>query len=382
LPGGKPPTKIVEIVRETVTLDTQAVQSDIFEAGTKADGTPYKIGFIDVPDFYLDSAAVRRNDPNPRSVTSDTRKKLKEFVENKVDAVVLDLRSNGGGVLHEAIEMTGLFLGPGVVVQTKDEASSYPVRRENNPATPCEWTGPLVVITNKLSASASEIFSGAIKDYGRGLIVGDSATLGKGTIQQVIDLTPPFMMGQEYGDAKVTVGGFYRPSGITTQGTGVPVDIVLPSRSDVMEGYTEADLDNMLTLRRVDAANFTPKQYVTPQIIADLKKRSDARIRECEEFAKLFEKIVLLKESQTKRVTPLNEAKYMAEEKRSTSEESEDEELEEMLNKDKRIKRDFYVDEVLAITVDYLTIAGEMGISFPKERTIQPRRSFLGQFGL
>jgi len=385
LPGGKAPAKIVEIVREKVSLDTQAVQSEIFEAGTKPDGTPYKIGFVDVPDFYLDSDALRQGNRNAKSVTSDTRKKLKEFVANGVDAVVLDLRYNGGGVLHEAIEMTGLFLGAGVVVQVKDEARRSPIPRENPASTPIEWTGPLVVITNKFSASASEIFSGAIKDHGRGLIVGDSTTLGKGTVQQVIDLNPTIMMGLgEYGSAKVTIQGFYRASGISTQGIGVPVDMTLPSRSDVMEGFTEADLDNVLSLRRVEAAGFTPKQLVTPPIIAELRKRSDARIRASEDFAKLFDTIATLKENQAKRAIPLHEAKYMAEEKRSAAKESDDEELEDMLNRDKKIKRDFYVDEVLAITVDYVKVARETGIAFPRERTFQPRqpRLGLGLFGL
>ena len=382
LPGGKGPPKIVELVRETVTLDSQAVQSEIFEAGTKADGTPYKIGFIDIPDFYLDTDAVRRGVPNHKSVTSDTRKKLREFVENNVDAVVIDLRYNGGGVLHEAIEMAGLFLGPGVVVQVKDDTRPRPIPRENPATTPTEWTGPLVVITNKFSASASEIFSGAIKDYGRGLLVGDSTTLGKGTVQQVIEMSPPMMMGlSDYGSAKVTIQGFYRPNGVTTQGIGVPVDIVLPSRSDVMEGFREADLDNMLSLAKVVAAPFTPRPFVTSQIIADLKKRSDARIRESEEFAQLFDKINALKENQVKRATTLNEAKYMEEEKRAKADEADDEELEDLLNRDKKIKRDFYVDEVLAITVDYMKIAQETGMAFPRERTAQPRQQRFGLFG-
>ena len=379
LPRGEGPSKIVEIVRDNVTLDAQAVQSEIFDAGTKADGTPYKIGFIELPDFYLDMDALKRRDPHPRSATSDTRKKLKEFVEANIDAVVLDLRYNGGGSLHEAIELTGLFLGAGVVVQTKDESSSRPQPRANNDPS-CDWTGPLIVITNKFSASASEIFSGAIKDYRRGLIIGDSTTLGKGTVQQVIELSEKIMMGSgNYGSAKITIQGFYRPSGITTQGIGVPADIILPSLSDVMEGVSEAELDNVLSLRRVDAVNFSPRPYITPQIITGLKRQSDLRVRANDDFTKLLDKILAYKENRVKRTIPLNETKYMEEEKRLNTDELEREEFEDLLSKEKKIKRDFYVDEVLAITVDYLKITQELGVAFPKERTTQnTRRSWFG----
>jgi len=374
LPDGRTPSKIVEIVRDTVTLEDQAVQRDIFEVGRKADGTPHKVGFIQLPGFYRDTGALQRREPGARSATSDTKKILKELVENNVDVVVLDLRYNGGGSLEEAIELTGLFLGSGVVVQVKDEVGSRPRPRANSDPS-CDWTGPLVVVTNKFSASASEIFAGAIKDYRRGLIVGDSTTLGKGTVQHVIDLSERIMMGGgDFGLAKITIQGFYRPSGITTQGIGVAADIVLPSGSDVREGITEAELDNALSLKRVDAVIFTPKQYVTPQIVAELKRRSDIRIRESEDFTKLLDQIVAYKDSRSKRVIPLNEAKYLEEEKRSNSSEWEREELEDLFSKEKKIRRNFYVDEVLAITVDYLNVAQESGVMFPTERTVQPPR--------
>ena len=378
LPGGRGPARIIEIIREEVTLDDQAAQWEIFEAGIRADGTPYRIGFIDLPDFYLDMTAVRAREPNPRSATADVREILRNFVEENVDAVVLDLRSNGGGSLQEAISVSGLFLGPGVVVQTQDGGSRP--RQEGNSDIGTEWTGPLVVITNKFSASASEIFAGAIKDYRRGLVIGDSSTLGKGTVQSVMSLNFAQGMGS-LGSAKVTIRGFYRPSGITTQGVGVDADIVLPSLTGAIENATEADLDNALTFGRIAPANFTPRQLVAPQLVAELQRRSGTRIRENEEFARLQERIALAREARARRATPLNEERYMEEIRRFNADEWEREELEDMLlSREQRINRDFYVDEVLAITVDYMKATAELGIAFPRERTVQaqPRRTWFG----
>ena len=388
LPGGKGPSKIVEIVREEITLDDQAARSIVFEAGTKADGTPYKIGFIELPDFYFDMEAGKRGEANPRSATADVKKILNEFVAENVDAVVLDLRYNGGGVLQEAIGITGLFLGAGVVVQVKDEVSGRAQPRGNTAeSTSTEWTGPLVVLTNKFSASASEILSGAIKDHRRGLIVGDSTSHGKGTVQSVRDLSERLFAGNtsSYGWGKITIQGYYRPSGVSPQGVGVEADIVLPSLSDAMEGVREADLDNALTLRQVAAApGFAPRQYVSPQIIAELRRRSNQRIAECADFAKQLDRIVAYRESRARRATPLNEEKYMEEIKRFNTDEWEREELEDMLSKDKKIKRDFYVEEVLSLTVDYIKVMQELGIAFPRERTVPQQtrqRSWLGGLG-
>jgi len=385
LPGGKGPSKIVEIVRDEVILEDQAARSEIFESGIKADGTPYRIGFIILPDFYLDMTALRRREADARSASADVRKLLREFVAANVDAVVIDLRYNTGGSLEESIPVAGLFLGPGIVVQVRDDSNNRPQQRSNNTDVGTEWTGPLVVLTNKFSASASEIFAGAIKDHRRGLIVGDSITLGKGSVQNVTDLSNRLALGMSslgsLGSAKVTIQGWYRPSGITTQGIGVDADIILPSLTDAMENVAEADLDNTLTFQRIPPANFTPGQLVSPQLVAELQRRSNARIRENEDFAKQQERITLYRESRARRSTPLNEAKYMEEMQRFNTDEWEREELEEGLSREKKIERDFFVDEVLEITVDYIKAAAEMGIVFPRERTVQPqppRRSLFG----
>ena len=380
LPGGKGPAKIVEIVRDEIKLDDQAAHSEIFDAGLKPDGTPYRIGFIELPDFYFDMQAARQRSDNIRSATADVKKILNDFVAAEVDAVVLDLRYNGGGVLQEAIGITNLFLGAGVVVQVKDESNSRPQPRGTSDPS-AEWTGPLVVLTNKFSASASEILAGAIQDYQRGLIVGDSTSHGKGTVQSVLDLNNRLVVTNKLGSGKITIQGYYRPSGFSPQGVGVLADIVLPSFTDAMEGIMESDLDNALTLQRVAAApGLTPKQFVSPQIVEELRRRSNQRVAECEDFARQLERIAAYRDARARRITPLNKEKFIEEVNRFNTDEWEREEFEDLVNKERRVKRDYYIEEVLAITVDYLKAAQEFGIAFPKERTIRSpqRRQLLG----
>ncbi|GHT18207.1 tail-specific protease [Planctomycetales bacterium] len=369
--------QVIEITRDEVTLEDSAAQKEIFEFGEKPDGSPYKIGFIELPDFYLDMDALRRGDPNARSTTSDVSRMLKGFVEKNVDVVILDLRYNGGGSLQEAIGVTGLFIDTGNVVQTKDEASSRPVQRDdNNPS--CDWTGPLVVLTGKLSASASEIVAGAIKDYKRGLIVG-SQTHGKGTVQQMMDLSERIMSssGTDYGAIKVTIQGFYRPSGVSPQRLGVDADVTVPSWSDQLEDICESDLDNALVLNKVSpAANFTSRTaYVTPAVTAELQKRSAERVKHVDDFAKLENEQAIYKEIRARKSSTLNETKYFEELTRLDADRRDREEFEELSDKDSKIKRDYYVDEALAVAVDYIKYLQEIGISFPKERATAPQRT-------
>ena len=162
--------------------DSEA-KGEIFEAGKRPDGTPYKIGVIDLPSFYMDMSGDRRGLPDFKSTTRDVRAILDDFNKKGVDAVVLDLRRNGGGSLTEAINLTGLFIPDGPVVQVKDADGHVQPFDDLDPS--MVWSGPLVVLISKFSASASEILAGAIQDYGRGLIVGDHSTHGKGTVQSL-----------------------------------------------------------------------------------------------------------------------------------------------------------------------------------------------------
>ncbi|MCL2742879.1 MAG: carboxy terminal-processing peptidase [Planctomycetaceae bacterium] len=379
IPADGGPVKIIEIVRDKVNLEEQAAKKAVFEVGKKPDGSPYKIGWIDLPDFYLDMDAFRKGDPNPKSSTSDIRNFLEEFVKQNVDAVVLDLRMNGGGSLTEAITLTGLFIETGNVVQTKDETSSRPQQRDD-PDAGCAWTGPLVVVENKFSASASEIFAGAIKDYKRGLIVGDSKTHGKGTVQQMKDLSEGLFYGNiGLGVIKITIQGFYHPSGTSPQRDGVEADVILPSIYDVLEEICEADLDNALTLNKVSAAkNFPASQktaFVTPEIAAKIQQLSDERTNKQEDFVKLRKEIENYKEIKAKKTSTVNEKKYFEEQERYNADIRDRDKSDDSSEEDETIKKDFYVDEVLALTSDYIKLLEQLGIRFPDARTVKTPNS-------
>jgi carboxyl-terminal processing protease len=207
--------KVISIVRDEVKLEEQAAKSRILEL--ENDGKPYRVGVIDLPAFYIDFDAFNKRDPNYKSTTRDVAKLLKELKKENVDGIVLDLRNNGGGSLYEVTTMTDLFIGPGPVVQIrKDDQISRGYRSRKPPL----YDGPLVVLINRLSASASEIFAGAIQDYGRGLVVG-TQSYGKGTVQALVPL--------HEGQVKLTESKFYRVSGDSTQHRGVVPDINFPS---------------------------------------------------------------------------------------------------------------------------------------------------------
>ena len=373
IPSDGSATKVIEIVREQVDLKDQAAKDEIFEFGIRPDGQPYKIGVIDLPDFYLDAQEARAGDPNARSTTNDVKRILKDFVAQNVDAVVLDLRKNGGGSLYEAVALTGLFIESGNVVQKKDSTSRP--QQLDDPDPSCYWTGPLVVVESKFSASASEIFAGAIKDYQRGLIVGDSRTHGKGTVQQMKELADALQIQTEMGVIKLTIEGFYRPSGISPQGAGVAADVIIPSRTDILEDICESDLDNALTLNRITKArNFPPLfPYVSPQIAAKLQELSDQRVAANEEFAKLQREIAIYKEIKGRKTSTLNEVKYFEESDRLNADRRERESFEDLIDNESKIERTFYLDEVLAITVDYVNILKTYGVSFPQARTVMTK---------
>ena len=230
IPIGSTDRKVYKIVREKIELKDSEAKGEVFDAGRKADGTPYRIGVIDLPSFYRDMAGDRRGLADFKSTTQDVHKILDDFNRKGVDAVILDLRRNGGGALNEAISLTGLFIGEGPVVQVKDADGRVQHLDDND--TDVVWTGPLVVLISKFSASASEILAGAIQDYNRGLIVGDYSTHGKGTVQSLMDLGQQLFRlpnAPAMGALKITMQQFYRPNGDSTQKRGVLADIEWPS---------------------------------------------------------------------------------------------------------------------------------------------------------
>ncbi|HPP54298.1 MAG TPA: S41 family peptidase, partial [Thermoguttaceae bacterium] len=243
IPADAGEQKIIEITRAKIELKDSEAQGEIFTVGKKPDGAPYKIGVIDLPSFYMDMTGARMGLPMFKSTTRDVRRILEDFNAKGVDAVILDLRRNGGGALTEAINLTGLFIEEGPVVQVKDaEGRVQPYLDSDQEMV---WKGPLVVLVSKFSASASEILAGAIQDYRRGLIVGDHATHGKGTVQSLLDIGRELFRipnAKNLGALKVTMQQFYRPSGDSTQNRGVVSDIEWPSLTTHLD-VGESDLD-------------------------------------------------------------------------------------------------------------------------------------------
>src|SRR4029077_8077045 len=253
-PADGSPNKTYAITRDRIELKDSEARSEIIEWGKKADGTPYHVGVIQLPSFYMDMDGARLGLSDYKSTTRDVRRLLEEFKAKGVDEVVVDLRWNGGGSLTEAVNMTGLFTGGGPVVQVKgSDGRTSPYKPPVDQG--IVWEGPLVVIINKFSASASEIFAGAIQDYGRGVVIGDKSTHGKGTVQQLFDLGNALFRVKDVpnmGALKLTIQQFYRPGGDSTQNRGVVSDVELPSLTTQLD-VGESDLDYALKFSQVDA---------------------------------------------------------------------------------------------------------------------------------
>lgn len=348
--------EIIDITREKIELSDSEAQGKVFEVGSRPDGDAYKIGVVNLPSFYMDMAGARMGLPNYRSTTRDVRNILEDFKSQGVDAVVLDLRRNGGGSLQEAINLTGLFIEGGPVVQVKDSNDRVIVYDDED--TDVVWSGPLVTIISKFSASASEIFAGAIQDYRRGVIVGDETTHGKGTVQSLVDLGQELFRipnSPKLGALKITIQQFYRPDGDSTQSRGVLADIQLPSLSNHLEGIAESDLEYAVEFDRVDPAAYRPVNDVDEAMLSYLRKRSAARVEESSDFQRVKREIEQYVAQRERDTITLNKEKFLAEMKKLNADEKEQEQLKVIAGAGQNgIKRDYYLDEVLAIAVDLL----------------------------
>ena len=353
-------TKVYDIVRAKIELKDSEAQATTFDAGLKADGKPFKIGVINLPSFYMDMEGARRMDPNFRSTTRDVRKILENFKEEGVDGVILDLRSNGGGSLTEAINLTGLFIKRGPVVQVKGPEGIPQVYPDRDPSV--TWGGPLVVLISKFSASASEILAGAIQDYHRGLIVGDATTHGKGTVQSLQDIGRQLQMfdvpfGPQLGALKVTMQQFYRPNGESTQKHGVESDVELPSITTHLD-VGEADLDYPVEFDKVPKADYPILPDVTAPVIAQLREHSHKRTAANKDFQDVLKGIERYKEQKAKKTVTVNREKFLAERAEMNADKQEEEAVKKMVASDQpAIERDFYLDEALAITVDFIQLS-------------------------
>lgn len=300
--------KLVNIVRDKVKLDQAAAKGEV----RQIDGA--RIGVIDVPSFYVDNDARRNGEPEWASTARDTAKILVGFNDQGVDAVVVDLRQNGGGALDQAIELTGLFLRTGPVVQIRDKRGQVEVLEDEDPS--IFWEGPLVVLTSEASASASEIFAAAIQDHGRGIVVGSQTTHGKGTVQNLLSLDRFLRRAgaEEYADLagaiKFTTHKFYRVNGGSTQIRGVSADVVLPSPYqglDILEG----DLDHALPWDAI-----VPAIEPAPRLGVDLtalRAASAARVKQDMGFGFLLEDLAEREKLQDRKEISLHEPTRRAE---------------------------------------------------------------------
>ena len=298
-PDSKP--SIIKLVRKPITLQDQSAKSSI---QTTTDGTTtHTVGVISLPSFYEDFAAKQKGDVNYKSTTRDVAALLKELKAKKVDAILVDLRNNGGGSLTEAIDLTGLFVGKGPVVQVRNANGQISVQSSRQ-ATPA-WDGPLGVLINRNSASASEIFAAAIQDYGRGLIVGER-TFGKGAVQTMIDLDRLAKSDKaQLGELKMTVAQFFRINGGTTQLRGVTPDVMFPG-VQAMGEYGESSFDNALPWTQIPPANYAAKGSVQ-DIVPALEAQHKARIKEVPDFQYLEEDIAEFNQLRKKNTISLNE---------------------------------------------------------------------------
>jgi carboxyl-terminal processing protease len=353
--GGEP--KVYNITRAKIELKDSEARSEIVEMGSKPNGKPYKLGVIVLPSFYMDMEGARRRLPDFKSTTRDVKKILEDFSSKQVDSVVLDLRQNGGGSLTEAINLTGLFIDEGPIVQVKDADGN--VQHYDDVERGASWDGPLVVLISKFSASASEIFAGAIQDYGRGLVVGDCSTHGKGTVQSLLDIGRQLIKlptAPKLGALKLTMQQFYRPNGDSTQNRGVLADVELPSLTTHLD-VGESDLDYAMKFDRVDPVSYKKVNMVDRTVLDQLRRFSSSRCAESPEFQKVQKDIDRYKEQKRKKTITLNEEKFLAERANLDAKKEEEKKLEEAANPDGTvIKRDYYFNEALAITLDYLQL--------------------------
>jgi carboxyl-terminal processing protease len=357
IPVGETVPKIYEITRDKIDLKDAEARGEIIEEGKKPDGSPWRIGVINLPSFYMDMDSARQGRTDYRSSTRDCKRLIERFKLTGIDCVVLDLRNNGGGSLPESISLTGLFIDTGPVVLIKD--ADKRVQQYDDVEPGVSWSGPLVVLTSKFSASASEIFAGAIQDYERGLVVGDTSTHGKGTVQSLLGLDGQKALGpanaSSLGAIKLTMQQFYRPSGASTQIDGVKADVVLPSLSAHLP-VGEIDLDHAIQSDRVKSASYQTLGFAGDGIVEPLQSKSRLRVRNNPEFDRVREDIAQYERRKRRKTISLIDADFERQWNEGTPAEDEEKKIEEEMDAQRRpiVKRDFYFNEAMNVAVDYL----------------------------
>jgi carboxyl-terminal processing protease len=297
--GPSGPHKVITLTRNKIKLEEQAAKSQIIDIPDH----DKRIGVIDIPTFYIDFTAQSRGEKNYKSTTRDVRKLITDLKKENIDGLVVDLRGNGGGSLSEALELTGLFIEEGPIVQTRDSTGRVEINSDPDPS--IDYTGPLAILVDRNSASASEIFAGAIQDYQRGIIIGEP-TFGKGTVQNVVDLNRFVSNAKEdHGRLKTTIAQFYRISGGSNQFKGVVPDIIFPTAEDDTD-YGERSFENALPWDKVKPAEFIKVSAPVDELPITVEKHKN-RIKANKAFQLLMQEINLIKDANNRKVVSLLE---------------------------------------------------------------------------
>lgn len=305
--GLQGPSEPVDLVRNEIQLEEQAARAEVIEVPDfDAEGNEHKvrIGMIDLPTFYFDFEAYVTNQPNYRSSTRDVRKLINRLKKQDISGLVIDLRNNGGGSLLEATTMSGLFIDQGPVVQVRDSQKRVDLQEDNEPG--MAWDGPLVVLVNRYSASASEIFAAAMQDYGRALVVGEP-TFGKGTVQNLFDLDARNPDSENRrGQLKLTMAQFFRVDGGSTQNRGVIPDIRLPSAGDPAD-FGESSLDNALPWTRIEPARYQSDTHLQ-NLLGQILGNAELRMQNDPEFQYLHDDIAEYERNSDRKTVSLLES--------------------------------------------------------------------------
>ncbi|MEK7706686.1 MAG: carboxy terminal-processing peptidase [Verrucomicrobiota bacterium] len=375
--------RVVALLRDEIKLEDQEVKGKIIELPPGAKTRP-RLGVIDLPSFYatidlgghkpmeLAGEGGGADKATPRSTSADVARLLKKFREENVTGVILDLRRNGGGSLEEAIKLTGLFIKEGPVVEVRGSDGSQLVREDTDPSV--LYDGPLIVLTSRFSASASEIVAGALQDYGRALVVGDISTHGKGTVQNLNPLRywvkpATATATNDPGQLKITIQKFYRPSGASTQLKGVMPDIVLPSVFNYSKDIGEGALENPLEWDTIPGAKFEKLNLIEPYL-AELFKRSNARVAADKDFAYIYEDIEQFRKHQADKTISLQEQQRLKE--------KDEAEARQKARDKERLARKDPDRKIYELALKQLDLPG---LPPPVEKTNTAAKSFAGKGG-
>jgi carboxyl-terminal processing protease len=333
-------TKLIDLVRDKIVLEDQSAKSKTEQV--TINGKKVTLGIITIPTFYIDFAAASRGEANYKSTTRDVKKLIDGLQKENINGLIIDLRNNGGGSLQEAIELTGLFIKKGAVVQVKYTDGNTKVEQDMDNGV--YYNGPLVVLVNRFSASASEIFSAAMQDYQRGMVVGER-TFGKGTVQNMVDLNDFISYnGKKLGQVKWTTAKFYRITGGSTQHKGVTPDIEIPSLFD-SEKYGEDASPYALPWDQILPAQFDATSNITADNINTLKNKHTQRKATNPEFTYLNEDILELKKVTSKKYINLNEQIYKQQLEKEANQKKQREEARKKDRKNKSSTPDIILEE-------------------------------------